>query len=300
MSFRRAVLRATLAPVTRSQSASPRTFVTAKAFALRPRQAVVGFQCQRRWASDESAAKDEERTSEAEPESQTLTEAASEAVETAKDTVAAAVGTAKETAQGAAESITDTAGEAASRASPKATQVNVYVGNLFFEVSEEDLHEKFKDSDGFGKVTLMKDQQGRSRGFAYAVMDNAEAAQAFIERFNNVVYAGRQLVLQQQLGNRRGAGVDRNTRALNEPTRHLYVGNLSFNMTDTELEQLFQGLDRVHAVRIAVDRRTNSPRGFAHVDFEDTEAADKGREILSTRSTYGRKLYVDFAKSRFT
>jgi nucleolin len=50
-------------------------------------------------------------------------------------------------------------------------------------------------------------------------------------------------------------------------------------------------------VRVAIDRRTGQPRGFAHADFIDVASATKAREVLKEKTIYGRQLRVDFSKS---
>lgn len=48
-------------------------------------------------------------------------------------------------------------------------------------------------------------------------------------------------------------------------------------------------------VRVAIDRRSGQPRGFAHADFIDVESATAAKEILEQKSVYGRQLRVDYS-----
>ena len=50
-------------------------------------------------------------------------------------------------------------------------------------------------------------------------------------------------------------------------------------------------------VRVAIDRRTGQPRGFAHADFLDVESATKAKELLSKKELYGRWLRLDYGRS---
>jgi nucleolin len=69
-------------------------------------------------------------------------------------------------------------------------------------------------------------------------------------------------------------------------------------MSDADLNKLFKDVKNVIDVRVAIDRRTGQPRGFAHADFVDVESAQKGMEFLEQQNIYGRKLKIDFAQNR--
>lgn len=86
-------------------------------------------------------------------------------------------------------------------------------------------------------------------------------------------------------------------RAPNPPGKTLFIGNMSFEMSDRDLNDLFRDIRNVVDVRVAIDRRTGQPRGFAHADFTDVESAIKAKEILSDKQIFERKLRVDFSAS---
>jgi RNA recognition motif-containing protein len=69
-------------------------------------------------------------------------------------------------------------------------------------------------------------------------------------------------------------------------------------MTDKDLNDLFRPLRKISDVRVAIDRRTGQPRGFAHADFWDVEAAKAARDILEGKVVHGRELKTDYAISR--
>lgn len=81
----------------------------------------------------------------------------------------------------------------------------------------------------------------------------------------------------------------------NPPSKTLFIGNLAFEMSDADLNKLFRDIRNVIDVRVAIDRRTGQPRGFAHADFVDIESATKGKEALADLEIYGRKLRVDYS-----
>ncbi|HXK41431.1 MAG: RNA-binding protein [Anaerolineae bacterium] len=72
----------------------------------------------------------------------------------------------------------------------------LYVGNLPYSITEEDLRELFAQAGAVQSVALIKDRDsGRSKGFGFVEMETAEAAQAAITKFNNYEYQGRNLTV---------------------------------------------------------------------------------------------------------
>jgi nucleolin len=84
----------------------------------------------------------------------------------------------------------------------------------------------------------------------------------------------------------------------NAPSKTLFVGNLAFEMSDKDLNTLFRDIRNVVDVRVAIDRRTGQPRGFAHADFVDVESAEKAFEALQGKEAYGRALRLDYSQGR--
>ena len=79
----------------------------------------------------------------------------------------------------------------------------------------------------------------------------------------------------------------------------LYVGNLSFNTTESTLRTLFEGDGRrVDEVAIVMDRDTGRPRGFAFVQMGSPEDSRTAIEALNGQEIEGRTLTVSEAKPK--
>jgi len=171
----------------------------------------------------------------------------------------------------------------------------LYVGNLFYEVKEPQLQRVFSRFGEISRLQLIYDNRGYSRGFAYIDFKNADDAQAAVDNLNMQVFEGRNLIVQfhREKGSRK---VDSRFQP-HPPSDTLFIGNLSYDMSDKDINDLFRDIRNVVDVRVAVDRRTGQPRGFCHAEFIDTASATAGKEILSEKVTYGRKIRVDFSDS---
>ena len=79
----------------------------------------------------------------------------------------------------------------------------------------------------------------------------------------------------------------------------LYVGNLSYNVTEPELRDVFaEGGRNVVEVKIVMDRDTGRPRGFAFVEMGSDDEASQAIQTLSGREIQGRAINVSEARAR--
>lgn len=84
------------------------------------------------------------------------------------------------------------------------------------------------------------------------------------------------------------------------PTRNarLYVGNLSYEATEAELEDLFKGFGNVKSVEVIYNPRTYKSKGYAFVEMHQLEDARKAAEVLHGQPFMGRELMVSAASER--
>ena len=78
----------------------------------------------------------------------------------------------------------------------------------------------------------------------------------------------------------------------------LFVGNLSFNTTENDLNDAFAAFGTVTETNLMMDRMTNRPRGFGFVTMSSAEEAQKAIEGMNGKEMDGRALTVNVAKPR--
>jgi RNA recognition motif-containing protein len=76
----------------------------------------------------------------------------------------------------------------------------------------------------------------------------------------------------------------------------LYVGNLPYETTESDLQALFEGAGQVASINIMRDRVTGRARGFAFVEMSSTAEADAAIAQLDQHAYGGRNLTVNHAK----
>src|SRR5436853_5154040 len=78
--------------------------------------------------------------------------------------------------------------------------------------------------------------------------------------------------------------------------KKIYVGNLSFQTTDADLNEMFSQVGQVESVQIITDRDTGRSKGFGFVEMTDDAAAAKAIERFNGKEVNGRALTVNEAR----
>ncbi len=78
----------------------------------------------------------------------------------------------------------------------------------------------------------------------------------------------------------------------------LYVGNLSYNVAEDELRELFAQAGEIKQVTMILDRDTRRPKGFGFVEFMTQTDAEKAIQMFNDYDLDGRCLTVNMARPR--
>lgn len=174
----------------------------------------------------------------------------------------------------------------------------------------------------FGTVMnsrIVSDSRGLSKGFGYIEFEDQNSADRALQELDQKILQGRRMSVQyhkpkERRPGGRAPGGEFGARPVNPPSKTLFIGNMSYQMSDRDLNgeyfpkyttvprpltlqplDLFREVRDVLDVRVAIDRRSGQPRGFAHADFVDVASAEKAKESLEQKVVYGRQLRVDFS-----
>ncbi|KAL5113311.1 hypothetical protein ACEQ8H_008824 [Pleosporales sp. CAS-2024a] len=322
--LRRAAARAITAWPSRAVLAQPRSIATFSPSTLRTHKQHWPITFQKRFASDDASNTDAVQAAAGDAsETEAVQTAAGDASESFAQTAAEApledgLTPAQQDAQAAPtdaeatitpDALSEVERTAASaQARPGLNRENdtpphntLYVGNLYYEVTSEQLKTVFSRFGELESVRIVYDNRGLSRGFAYIEFKNVDDAQTAIDNLDMQVFEGRNLIVQYHRPSPRASLSPRTAPpaapAPGVPSKTLFIGNMSFEMSDKDLNELFRNIRNVRDVRVAIDRRTGQPRGFAHADFIDVESATQAKQVLESKTIYGRQLRVDFSTS---
>ncbi|KAF2214819.1 hypothetical protein CERZMDRAFT_57342 [Cercospora zeae-maydis SCOH1-5] len=236
---------------------------------------------------------------------QALQQEVKNATQAATDAVSSAAGPVLRTVASEGRAAIEFPGDGQSSASEPGKIL--YVGNLFFQVTPSELEAHFAQ---FGQVVncrVAADQSGRSKGFGYIEFATNEEAARAISELDQKTFQGRRMAVQYHVRREirppalqtREPRESRTTRpppSDNPPSSTLFIGNMSYQMTDRDLNDLFRDVKNILDVRVAIDRRSGQPRGFAHADFVDIASAERAKGYLSSKVVYGRELRVNYSR----
>ncbi|XP_068605185.1 nucleolin-like [Brachionichthys hirsutus] len=157
----------------------------------------------------------------------------------------------------------------------------LFVGNLSYNVTKENLKKVFKKAVGIN----MPQNKGKSQRFAFVEFATVEDAAKALQTAQNSKIHKREL--RVQFGERQDV-----TKGL---SKTLIVMGLAEKTAADTLQSAFQG---ALSARVIVDRKTGLSKGFGFVEFESDEMCKAVKEAMEDCEIEDSKVTVDYAKSR--
>lgn len=99
-------------------------------------------------------------------------------------------------------------------------------------------------------------------------------------------------------GTKTGGGAPRGGDVTSVKSGRLYVGNLSYDASEHDLQELFKGIATVRSVEIVYNRNTHRSKGYGFVEMLNREDALRAVEVLHDQPFMGRKMIVSGADSK--
>jgi RNA recognition motif-containing protein len=181
----------------------------------------------------------------------------------------------------------------------------LFVAGLPDSITEEVLRQLFEAAGGtVVNVSLPKDRAtGRPRGFGFVTLSSPEEAERTRGSLDGTLQAGRSISVRPFSSEPPRRGETRSEAPAAPPAssedRTVYVGNLPYDATQQELEQLFTEKEVRSVVRIHLPAGPDGrPRGFGFVTFGNSEAANEAIVALRNSDVRGRRLMINIAHPR--
>jgi len=187
---------------------------------------------------------------------------------------------------------------------PRDRHSSVYVGNLSFKTSWQDLKDHFRGAGEVLHADVMMDGMGRSRGCGIVVFSSAEEANHAIEMFHDTELEGRKLLVREdrEEGKLHERSVPQPRGAGNAPSiaevyggpqgSSVYVGNLPWRIGNQELKDFMESAGgEVKHVEVLRDNMNRS-KGSAIVRYANAEQAQNAIASLHEKQMEGRYIIV--------
>lgn len=186
----------------------------------------------------------------------------------------------------------------------------VWIGNLSFDTTREDLirfivgksqtfgddKEKVVESD-ITRVNLPK-KNGKIKGFAYVDLPSQKHVESVV-LLSEANLNGRNLLIKSSTSFEGRPEADAlKLLSKNPPLRILFVGNLSFDTAESDLEEHFRHCGDIVKIRMATFEDSGKCKGFAFIDFKDEVGPTTALKSKLAKKLINRPLRLEYGEDR--
>lgn len=210
----------------------------------------------------------------------------------------------------------DESGEVVKKKKKDENKYGVWIGNLSFDTTKDDLVRFFiaktKDKEdersrvteqditrlSMPRVAAKNSNAMKNKGFCYMFFKNVEQMKAVLELSESHLNGRNMLIKDSENYSGRPDKDDLVAMSKNPPSRILFVGNLSFDVTDDLLRKHFQHCGDIVKIRMATFEDSGKCKGFAFIDFKNEEGSTNALKDKSCRKIAGRPLRMEYGEDR--
>ncbi|XP_062304848.1 polyadenylate-binding protein 1-like, partial [Osmerus eperlanus] len=185
---------------------------------------------------------------------------------------------------------------------------NIYIKNFGQDVDEQKLTEVFSKYGKITSVCVMKDENGKSRGFGFVNFERHEDAQKAVDDMKGMqisgklIYVGRaqkRLERQSKLKRWFQQNQERQAERFGSCAKftNIYIKNFGQDVDEQKLTEVFSKYGKITSVCVMKDENGKS-RGFGFVNFERHEDAQKAVDDMKGMQISGKLIYVGRAQKR--
>ncbi|XP_010273155.1 PREDICTED: 29 kDa ribonucleoprotein A, chloroplastic [Nelumbo nucifera] len=172
----------------------------------------------------------------------------------------------------------------------------LFVLNLPWRFSVADIKNLFGECGTVNDVEVIKQKDGRNRGFAFVTMSSGEEARAVVDKFDSYELSGR--IIRVEFAKR----LNKPSRPRPEgapvgETRHkIYVSNLAWKVRSSHLREFFSAGFTPVSARVVFDSPSGRSAGYGFVSFATREEAESAISSLDGKELLGRPLRLKFSQ----
>lgn len=183
---------------------------------------------------------------------------------------------------------------------------NVYIKNLDEDISQDKLQTMFEKYGKVSSCAVMKDGEGRSKGFGFIAFEDADDAEKAVDAMHDKVPEGSEKKLfvgraqkkgERQAELKRKFDMHKVERMQKYQGVNLYVKNLDDTVDDAKLKESFVPYGSITSAKVMCDENNRS-KGFGFVCFEKPDEATKAVTDMNGKMIFSKPLYVALAQRK--
>lgn len=167
--------------------------------------------------------------------------------------------------------------------------------NLPWSFSVVDIKNLFGECGTVVDVEIIKQKDGRNRGFAFVTMASGEDAQATISKFDSYELSGRIIRVEFAKRFKKPSGSPPANSPSRETRHKLYVSNLAWKARSNNLRDFFSPFNPVSA-RVVFDGPSGRSAGYGFVSFATKEEAETALSALDGKELLSRPVRLKFSE----
>jgi len=181
---------------------------------------------------------------------------------------------------------------------------NVFVKNLDDKIDEEGLKNMFTPFGTIKSAVIMRDDQGKTKGFGFVNFENPEEAEEAVIKLNDTELDGKTLFVgraQKKTERESELRARFEQMKMEHMTKYqgvnLYIKNLDDDIDDTKLRGIFDQFGTITSAKVMSDNK-GAPKGFGFVCFSTPEEATKAVTEMNGKIVGSKPLYVALAQRK--
>ncbi|TMW58363.1 hypothetical protein Poli38472_009922 [Pythium oligandrum] len=172
----------------------------------------------------------------------------------------------------------------------------VYVGNLYYELKENDIRNWFSPFGSINSIDLsMEPGVGRSKGFCFIEYEDVLAAESAVQVLNGSILGNRALKVGRPHRGNLSDGVNIGKEAIkNVSTNCIYVGGVRLELNSHQLKSIFSPFGEIQACVMTASSplEPGTHRGYGFLEFADVSSAMNAIQHMNGFDFAGQKLQV--------
>ncbi|XP_043718318.1 33 kDa ribonucleoprotein, chloroplastic-like [Telopea speciosissima] len=172
----------------------------------------------------------------------------------------------------------------------------LYVANLPYSLSAEDIKNIIGECGPVVDVEIIKQKDGRNKGFAFITMAAEEEARAVIDKFDSSELSGRIIRVEFAKSMKKPSPPPLASAPVGETPHKIYVSNLAWKARSSHLREFFSASFNPVSARVVFERPAGRSAGYGFVSFATREDAESAISALDGMELMGRPVRLKFSQ----